>query len=548
MRLALISPPFIRPTSPPLGPAILSSYIKTNLDNVEIRCFDLSLAYYLQLFQAIDQEKLKIKLYDWNEEATRLRLAETLDFFKNADWKNLPVSRYHHFANILLSFENIFNAFMAEMAKKYLLDQAVPEKIKFFFNDLLAPVLEFSPDLLGISVLFTQQMEFAALLAKIAKKYKNIPTVLGGARIGVMVKPERLLSEPWLLSAADMGQEYRLSQHIDFLIAGEGERALLGLCEYVLGDRELPDVANLIYCSVEQTKINPPEVITDLDEIPGPDFTDFPLNDYLSPRVILPMQLSRGCPWARCAFCTHHHSYLRFRTMKIKRCVDQIKELQEDYGVDCFNFYDEMILADRFGKLAAEIKRQELDITYAAYAKPTAKFDLELLKKIHESGCRVLMWGVESASQRILDLMRKGTKAEQVEKVLKASSDAGIRNLVFILFGFPSETEDEFRATVEMLQRNRQYIHTVCKGTFVLGEGSDIHRCPEDFAITDIREAPGSGPTNRLLNFDVTQGLSSREADSLLDQYLEEIEKVGMSPRFGNYRDHLLLMADRENF
>jgi radical SAM superfamily enzyme YgiQ (UPF0313 family) len=542
MRLALISPPFIRPTSPPLGPAILSSYIKTNLDDINVRCFDLSLTYYLQLFQAVNQESLKIKLYNWNEETTRLRLAETLDFFKNCNWENLSVSRYHHFANILLSFENIFNAFMANMAKKYLLDQEIPEKIAKFFRDLMAPVLEFSPDLLGISVLFTQQMEFAALLAKIGREHKNIPTVLGGARIGVMIKPERLLSEPWPLASADKGQHYRLGQHIDFLIAGEGERALLGLCDHLQGHRKMAEVPNLIYFSNEQIKINPPEVITDLDEIPGPDFSDFSLNDYLSPRVILPMQLSRGCPWARCAFCTHHHSYLRFRTMKITRCVEQIKELQDRYGADCFNFYDEMILADRFAKLAAELNRRELNITYAAYAKPTAKFDLELLKNIHQSGCRVLMWGVESASQRILDLMRKGTKIEQVEKVLRAAAEAGIMNLVFILFGFPSETEEEFLATVELLKRNKQHIHTVCKGTFVLGEGSDIHRCPEAFAITNIHEKPGSGPVNRLLGFEVTQGLSPQQADIMLDEHLAEIEKTGLSPRFGNYRDHLLLM------
>ncbi len=544
MRLALISPPFIRPTSAPLGPAILSAYIRQKLTDVEVRCFDLSLSYYLQLFQAIDRENLKIKLYDWDEATTRDNLAKTLDFFQNSHWRNLSVKKYHHFANILLSFENIFNAFMAEMAKKYLLDLPVPEKIEKFFLDLLAPVLEFSPDLLGISVLFTQQMEFAALLAKISRKDKNIPTVLGGARIGVMIKPERLLTEAWPLTAAGSEQQYHLSRHIDFLIPGEGEQALLGLCEHLQERRTIAAVPNLVYLQDKQVKTNPPEVITDLDEIPLPDFTDFPLTDYLSPKIILPMQLSRGCPWARCAFCTHHHSYLRFRTIKIKRCVEQIKQLQEHYGADCFNFYDEMILADRFGKLAAEISRRKLYITYAAYAKPTAKFDLQLLKNIHQSGCRVLMWGVESASQRVLDLMRKGTRVEQVQKVLRAAAQAGIMNLVFILFGFPSETEEEFLATVKMLQKNREYIHTVCKGTFVLGEGSEIHRCPENFAITDIHETAGSGPTNRLLAFTVTQGLSPQQAGRLLDKHLQEIETVGLSPRFGNYRDHLLLMAE----
>ncbi len=511
---------------------------------MEIRFFDLSLDYYLKILAAIDQETLKIKLYDWNEETTRLRLAETINFFRNSSWENLPVARYHHFANILLSFENIFNAFMAEMAKKYLLDQTIPEKIEILFHELLDPVLDFSPDLLGISVLFTQQMEFAALLAKIIKEKQNISPVLGGARIGVMTNPEKLLTEHWPLSGAGQERGYCLGRHIDFLIPGEGEPGLLGLCDHIDGKREAAAVPNLISLRNGRIKINPPEVITDLDEIPLPDFADFPLRDYLSPRLILPMQLSRGCPWARCSFCTHHNSYLRFRTMKIKRCVAQIRELKERFGAQCFTFYDEMIPADRFAGLAAEIDRQELHITYAAYAKPTAKFDLKLLEKLYKSGCRVLMWGVESASQRILDLMRKGTKVEQMEQVLRAAAQAGIMNLVFILFGFPSETEEEFLATVELLLRNRRYIHAVCKGTFVLCEGSYIHRCPEEFAITNIHEKADFGPTNRLLDFDVTHGLSPRQADELLNKHLAEIQTIGLSPRFGNYRDHLLLMAE----
>jgi coproporphyrinogen III oxidase-like Fe-S oxidoreductase len=202
-----------------------------------------------------------------------------------------------------------------------------------------------------------------------------------------------------------------------------------------------------------------------------------------------------------------------------------------------------MIPPDRFMELAQALINEGIEISYAAYAKPVKEFDAGLLKLIHRSGGRVIMWGVESASQRVLNRMRKGTKTKEAEKVLQDATHAGIMNLIFIMFGFPTETEAEFFETLNFLDKNKDYIHALSKGKFVLSEGSSVRRNPDKFAITRIREAAGSRVYNRVLDYHVSKGLGPQEVSALYEKNIEHLESIGFSPRFGAYREHFLVYA-----
>ena len=542
LKLAIVSPPCMRPTSPPLGPAVLSSYLKKNSPNVDVRAFDLNMLYYDRALVDLSKGNFKIRLYDWDEETTAQRVGQAVDFLKHGTQEKFDLKLYHHFVTIFLSFENIFNAFMSEMAKRHLIGLSVPNRVKIFFEDLVDPVLDYGPDLVGLSVLFNSQTVFALLMAALIKEKKDMKVVLGGARLGVMRYPERLFKEPWVFSTKDMTRQLEFGQYVDFLIPGEGEKALLNLC-MAQNEKDLAEVPNLVYMKDREVRENPPHVIHDLGQIPGPDFSDFRLERYIGPEVVLPFLSSRGCPWGRCTFCTHHHSYLLYRELGIEECLEQIRHLKEHYGVSFLNFYDEMIPPDRFRDLAQAIINEGIEISYAAYAKPVREFDTDMLKLIHRSGGRVIMWGVESASQRVLNLMRKGTRIKEAEKVLQDAGHAGLMNLIFIMFGFPTETEAEFNETLNFLRKNRDYIHALSKGKFVLSEGSLIQRRPDKFAITEIREAAESRVYNRIFDYQVSKGLGPREMSVLYEKNIKHLESIGFSPRFGAYREHLLAYA-----
>ena len=546
MKCAIITPPYIRPTSPPLGPAVLAAYLKKKNPLIRVRNFDLNLAYYSTALKAVQDGVVGIRLYNWNEETTAIRVREAVEFLKSWNRAGPDLKLYHHWATVFQSFENIFNTFMSEMAQRWLFGLSIPDRIRALFDEIIRPVLEFGPDLIGISVLFDHQMVFAALFAKMIRERCPTKIVLGGAKLGVMVHPERLFVEKWDCRIDKKELSLDLTRLFDFLIPGEGEIALHSLCENI-GSSDFPNVPNLIWQKDGDVRINPVEMISDLHQIPEPDFDDFDLKNYINPVVVLPLLFSRGCPWARCAFCTHHHTYLEFRTLEIDECIRHIRALKERYQVEYFYFYDEMIPADRFRELAGRLIDEHMGIYYGAYAKPVSKFDGPLLKQIHRSGCRVLLWGVESASQRVLNLMRKGTRVNDMEKVLEESGRAGIMNLAFIMFGFPTETEEEFFLTFDFLDRNSANIHALSKGKFMLTQGSLIHRDPDKFSITAIREKPYENTFDKVLDYDVSKGLDPDQLAELYKENLKRLQETGLSSRFGSYREHLLAYAAHQN-
>lgn len=544
MKLALIATPHTHPTCPPLGPAILSAYLQKNLPDMHVAVFDLSLDYYLSSFNKIKAGIFGIRLYKWDEMTTARNLDQAVSFFKSWQPNSRDLKEYHHWATIFLSFENIFNAFMAEMARKTLIGQDIPKKIETFFEDLLEPVLAARPDLVGFSILYQQQVIFAALLAKLIKKRSKAKVVAGGAAISVMTAPEKLLTTRLQQEKADVS-EILFKEVFDYLIPGEGELGLYYLCQ-VENSADLANVPNLIYFSGNNLRINPP-AMAETDILPYPDFSHFKLDKYLTPEPVLPLMTSRGCPWGKCTFCTHYHTYIRYCTRRIEDCVAEIKFLQKQYGCSLFYFYDEMIPPQRFQKLAEQIIDEGLEIYYGAYAKPVEKFDPGLCKLIQRSGCRVLQLGVETASQRILDLMSKGTSIHEVEKVLMNSTQAGMYNLIFILFGFPSETAEEFKQTLNFIDHNRENIHALCSGTFVLTEGSQIHREPENFFISRIQEHIQSSILYPVLDYDVSQGVTAIEVRQQCNDKQKFLNEIPLSRRFGTYREHLLIYGARHH-
>ncbi len=538
--LLLVVPPFIRPTSPPLAPACLKAFLKQELPVADVRCIDLNLRYFHLAMDWLNRGTIKLRLYKWDHVKTAEMVNKAFRFLGSTVPLPENMEEYHRQATIFLSFENIFNAFISEMALRSITSAPVPSGISAFLEELCYPALSFPADIVGISVLFDVQMPMALLLAKRFKEASGARVVLGGAKFGVEPAFDRLFHEPVKVMVKKHRYHCMAGEFIDGIISGEGELALLDLMKRPENFGHTP---NLTFMRDGKVVSNPPAVLEDLDRLPCPDFSDFSLDGYMCPEKILPLLTARGCPWGKCTFCTHHHSYKKYRHRSLDKVTEDIRQLADRHEVRIFNLFDEMIPPGRFKKFARDILEKGLDICYSAYAKPVSAFDRKALKLIHDSGCRLLLWGVESASQRILDLMNKGTDTGAVHRVLAVAAQEGIKNLVFVMFGFPGESEEEFFATLSFLEKNRERIHALSKGTFRLLEGSSIARKPLKFGITEIRQQPVPPFKSRLLNYKTGTGLQPEEVEALFKENLGKIETFGITPRFGTYREHLLVYA-----
>jgi radical SAM superfamily enzyme YgiQ (UPF0313 family) len=385
---------------------------------------------------------------------------------------------------------------------------------------VLSPVNQYHPDVVGFSQMMLPQREAIGALAY-SLHSEDIPVLLGGASL-------------WYNP-----QQYMCNSEInvplfDVVFYGEGE---LPLKAYINGE-DLEKIPTIVYKKDKIIK-NEKTGIADLDQLLCPDFDDFPLKEYYSPEIVLPLLTSRGCYWKRCTFCTHYSSYYTYRTRSVEQVVADLKTLHKRYGASHFLFADEMVHPHRFNDLSEAIIKEGLNIRYYAEAKPK-QFTDTLLKKMYASGARVLLWGVESGTQRILDLMDKGTTVKEIEHVLKDSHNAGIWNMVFMIVEYPTQTHEEIEKDIAFLQKNAPYVSTVTGSQFKLETGSRMYEHPEQYGIKEVHPA---GAFNPVCPYTAVEELP--EADLLYKKYCVEFVVLSkVSWYFGKMRDHLLLFAD----
>lgn len=316
------------------------------------------------------------------------------------------------------------------------------------------------PDLVGISVLFPDQVPFALALARRVRHWGEQSgqpplVVLGGAST----------------SALDSDELLRIFPCIDGVMLGEGEA---GAAALVRGE-PLEGVPGLAYRrggSVIRNRRAAPK----LDQLPDPDFTGLPLARYLNPEPVLTLVSSRGCSWHRCRFCSHNASFGAHRVMPAVAFVDQMERLLEQHGVRHFYLTDENMPAPLLRALSEEILRRRLGISFHVMARPTADFTTGTLDLAATAGCVWISWGVESGSQRLLNLSGKGTEVPVIKRVLGAARQAGISNLAMMIFGLPGGDDSDLQLSLAFIEQIYPNLDAMSGSAFVLFEGTPFAR------------------------------------------------------------------------
>jgi len=520
MKTSLVFPPQIIPTSAPLGIALLKSYIESNLKE-NVKNIDLNLYFHNQIIDNFLKEKFT--LYD-DREKNRLSIdliKKASEIFKKAgdDFFNPEV--YNPCANeFLYLFEKIFNANKPLLANFINNKQNISEALSPFTKEITKE----KPDIVGFSILTTEQIYYTLALAKKLKQELNTKIIIGGA------------------SARLFPKKFLKYDFIDFVISGDGEIALKGLLE----EKNIEEINNIVYKKDGKIIRNNEENIH-IDEMPPPDFSDFNLDDYFCPKKVITMLTSRGCYWKKCTFCADYDAVsMQYRTKGVGKLIAELKLLKEKHNTPYFYFADEMISPIMFKKISEALIKENLQIRYYTQARPK-DFNLELLKNMKNSGCTSIMWGVESGCQRILDLIDKGTNINEVEIVLKQSHEAGIKNSVYAFGGFPTETEEEYNKTVEWLKKNREYIDLQFTGLFRLTKDSRIEKDISKFGIESIEESDDEfDPT---YDYKVKEGISQQRSLELFNKnYTFFLSLNKFSPFLGKFRDHMLVyFAENES-
>ena len=306
--------------------------------------------------------------------------------------------------------------------------------IQFFEEYLPNKISKQVPGLVGISLTSASQVIPAFTLAKTLKaKKRNIQIVIGGVMANHLAEKVAVLPQLFTL--------------FDYLIKGEGETPLFKLCQSLAGQLSLTSVPNLIYYAGGVIRENGNETLEDVGSLPTPDYSDLPLEQYLAPVPILSIEPARGCYWRKCTFCNQYNIHNNsFRKRSVGLVIADIAALKKKHRTACFNISNEGVPETHLRKMAEAIVEQGLQIQWYAGAQLKG-LSRQTCRFLRQAGCRKLIFGLESGSQRVLDLMRKGTNLEKVPTIIQNCTDAGIDVHLYLMVGFPTETLKEIEAT-----------------------------------------------------------------------------------------------------
>jgi anaerobic magnesium-protoporphyrin IX monomethyl ester cyclase len=266
---------------------------------------------------------------------------------------------------------------------------------------------------------------------------------------------------------------------------------MVWLVEALSGKRKMSEVSNLIYKDEEgQMHVN--ETYQErVDQLPPPDFDGMPWDKYFSPEKLVPYLGTRGCYWGKCTFCDHGAGYIdQFRAKHADQILDELEYLKNKLNAKHFMFTDESFPPALFIKLPPMMVERELDI----YWTTLIRFESQLLEPemwdmAHKSGCRSLYYGLESANERIIKLVKKDTDIEAAKINLEQAKRVGIWSHVMCFYGFPSETEEEAEDTRRFLLENQHRIPSVEMYFFVLYKNAPVMYQADEYKI-DVKVNP----------------------------------------------------------
>jgi radical SAM superfamily enzyme YgiQ (UPF0313 family) len=295
--------------------------------------------------------------------------------------------------------------------------------------------------IIGLSCM-ANLLPFTVLAAKELKaRYPDRIIVLGG--VGPKAVEAKLLERfPW----------------IDLIAHGEGERATVSLVEALSGSGaadlsgvDLSRVPGLFYRDGDPSaggtvrRTEPAARIEHLDDVLLPAYERVPVERYDAYGMIT----SRGCPY-KCTFCSvapvwGHRSYLR----SPESIIDEMRRIQDVSGADLFLFQDEFFVSSKHAVMAfcEALDRSHLKVRYKAFGRVNLT-DRETMDALVRTGCIELRYGIESGSDRILELTEKGFTAADAVRVVSEATTVFPRVDAFFIWGFPFETMEDFYQTV----------------------------------------------------------------------------------------------------
>jgi len=432
-------------------------------------------------------------MQDKAKDLATLYLEDLSDFIVECVDENFGFSRYaERLGRSANSFDELYN--QLQLPLSFIVELA--------WEILKNKIEEIQPQLVCFSVPFPGNLFSAFRNAQLLKKhFLTIKCAMGGGF------PNTELREL---------KDKRVFEFFDFITLDDGELPVELLYKAVCETEQTCDEqSRSIEAQFKRTFLfeNNQVVYKNNNSVPDykqsevgtPDYSDLPLNKYISViEVANPMHslwsdgrwnkltMAHGCYWGKCTFCDISLDYIKvYEPIHAKLLVDRVEVLIAQTGETGFHFVDEAAPPALMREFALEILKRGIQITWWTNIRFEKSFTKDLCLLLKLSGCIAVSGGLEVASDRLLALIKKGVTVEQVAQVTRNFTESGVMVHAYLMYGYPTQTTQETIDSLEMVRQMFELgvLQSGFWHQFAMTAHSPVGLNPEEFnVIPDIKE------------------------------------------------------------
>jgi radical SAM superfamily enzyme YgiQ (UPF0313 family) len=314
----------------------------------------------------------------------------------------------------------------------------------------------------------------------------------------------------------------RVFEFYDFITLDDGEAPIENLLHFLDGKKNIDQLKRTFTLMNGQVTYinNAGGANYKQGQVGTPDYSDLLLDKYISAiEVINPMHslwsdgrwnkltMAHGCYWGKCTFCDISLDYIKlYEPIAAQLLCDRMEELIAQTGQNGFHFVDEAAPPALMRALSIEIIKRRLTVTWWANIRFEKSFTRDLCLLLKAAGCIAVSGGLEVASDRLLELIQKGITVAQVARVNKHFSEAGIMVHAYLMYGFPTQTEQETIDSLEMVRQlfEAGILQSAFWHQFTMTAHSPVGLNPEKYKVKKKSEVIGSFANNDIEHIDPT--------------------------------------------
>ena len=429
-------------------------------------------------------------------------LEDLSDFIKECVDEHFGFSRYaERLGRSANTFDELYETLQQPLT---FIDELLIEKLK-------ALIEKTEPKILGLSVPFPGNLYSAFRCGQWVKKnYPYIKIAMGG---GFPNTELRSLSDT------------RVFEFLDFITLDDGEAPIENLVKFIAGEIDTDALKRTFVLNANTNEKTSVKYINNISckdykqgDVGTPDYSDLLLDQYINAiEVVNPMHrlwsdgrwnkltMAHGCYWGKCTFCDISLDYIKnYEPIAASLLCDRMESMMEQTGENGFHFVDEAAPPALMRALSLEILKRRLTVVWWTNIRFEKSFTRDLCLLLKAAGCIAVSGGLEVASDRMLELIQKGITVAQVARVNQYFTEAGIMVHAYLMYGFPTQTEQETIDSLEMVRQmfKAGILQSGFWHQFAMTAHSPVGLNPEKFGVKSIIPEKPTFADNDVLHKD----------------------------------------------